>query len=837
LARIRSCAVPSPGNLPLQLTGFIGREREIAEVKRLLDSSRLLTLTGPGGAGKTRLALEVVTRTVGDYGGGVYFVNLAPVRDPDMVAVTIAHTLSLSDAGNRPVAEALKSHLQGRDILLLLDNFEQVSSAATLLVDLLSSVPDFKVLVTSREPLHVTGEQQFQVPPLALPPTGDSSIAPPAPARPPEDLAAYESVALFVERARAANSDFRLTGANAPVVAQICQRLDGLPLAIELAAARVRHLSPHVVLDRLDRRLRLLTGGPLNAPARHQTLTAAIEWSYELLAEQEKKLFRRLAAFQGRRTLDALEAVCNYDRSLELDMLEGISALVDKNLVRQGTRKSPDGESYFWLLETIHEYAREKLLESGEAFALQREHALYFMRLVEAAEPHLTGARQQEWLDKLEAEHNNIRTALRWARESNDDEATEIGLRIGAGIWRFWDGRAYVSEGREALLALLRKPVSKRADAQRGRGVRAKALNAVGLLEWRQGLYAQAQASLEEALALAAETGDTTTRASALYNLGLVAWHRGDYAAARSLHEESLALRLEAGDKLGIAYSFHQLANLAYLEGDYDAARHGYEQALTLQRELDNRRAIALALNGLGNVAYMKGDYASAQALHRDGLALQNELGDKWGTALSLGNLGNIAYSSGDYAGAERLYREALTIGREIWNTYSIAFCLGGLGAAASAGGRPTRGARLLAATEAILQAAGAVLDSDDRIVYAAGLASARDHLPGEEFDKAWKEGRALSRDQAIAYALEDLPEVESGPARIVGAAPGQSPHSDLSRREREVLRLLARGLSNEQIAERMFLSTNTVRAHLYSIYGKLGVSNRVAAIRVAEEQ
>ena len=829
--------MPAVSNLPLQLTGFIGREREIADVKRLLDSSRLLTLTGPGGAGKTRLALEVVSRTLGDYGDGVYFVNLAPVRDPGMVAVTVAHTLSLSDVANRPVAEALKSHLQGRDILLLLDNFEQVSSAAALLVDLLSSVPDFKVLVTSREPLHVTGEQQFQVPALALPPADDTSPALAAPALPPEDLAAYEAVALFVDRARAANSDFRLTEGNAPVVAQICQRLDGLPLAIELAAARVRHLSPHAVLERLDRRLRLLTGGPRNAPARHQTLTAAIEWSYDLLAEHEKKLFRRLSVFQGRRTLDALEAVCNYDHSLEQDMLEGITALVDKNLVRQGTRKSPDGESYFWLLETIHEYAREKLSESGEASALQKEHALYFMRLVEAAEPHLTGARQQEWLNKLEAEHNNIRTALRWARDSDTDEATEIGLRIGAGIWRFWDGRAYVSEGREALRALLRKTGGTWADAQRGRGIKAKAHNAAGFLEWRQGLYAQARASLEEALTLAAETGDTATRATALYNLGLVAWHRGDYASARSFHEGSLALRREAGDKVGIAYSFHQLANLAYLEGDYDGARHGYEQALALQRELGNRRAIALALNGLGNVAYMQGDYASAQALHREGLAVQNELGDKWGTALSLGNLGNVTYSSGDYAGAERLYREALTIGREIWNTYSIAFCLGGLGAAASAGGRPARGARLLAATEAILQAAGAVLDSDDRMVYAAGVASAREQLSGVAFDKAWQEGRALGRDQAIAYALEDQPEVASAPATSVEAAPGTNSSSDLSRREQEVLRLLARGLSNEQIAERMFLSTNTVRAHLHAIYNKLGVSNRVAAVRKAGVQ
>ncbi len=575
-------------NLPLQPTAFIGREKELAAVCALLRRPEvcLVTLTGPGGTGKTRLALQAGAEMLDDFQDGVYSVELAALTDPALVPSTIAQTLGVSEATGKPIIESLKDYLKDKQVLLVLDNFEHLVEAAGAVDALLKAVPGLKVLATSRTSLHLYGEREYPVPPFSLP---DIQHLPSL-----ERLTQYEAVRLFIERAQDVRPDFAVTNDNAPAVAEICVRLDGLPLAIELAAARTKLFSPQALLDRLSSRLKMLTGGARNVPARQQTIRNMIEWSYDLLNEGEKQLFRRMAVFQGGRTLEGLEAVCNSEAlqvegQLEVDVLDGVESLVNQSLLQQ--REGRDGEPRFWMLETIHEYTREKLEESEEGETLQREHAEYYMRLVEEAEPELTGAKQTEWLHRLEEEHDNLRTALRWAKEHNGDgdaHKVEVGLRIAGALWRFWKVRGYLSEGREKLAGMLALPTLPTASTLAPTPAplpqtlrtqshsphspyslnlfRAKALNGAGVLAYRQGDYISARSLHEESLAIKRELGDKQGIASSLNNLGNVADDQGDYANARSLHEESLAIKRELGDKRGIASS---LNNLVHNQGSY----------------------------------------------------------------------------------------------------------------------------------------------------------------------------------------------------------------------------------------------------------------------------
>jgi predicted ATPase/DNA-binding CsgD family transcriptional regulator/Tfp pilus assembly protein PilF len=870
-------------NLPLQLTSFIGREREIADVKRLLSTSRLLTLTGAGGSGKTRLALQVVSQVGDDYPDGVYFVNLAPITDPALVVSSVTQTLDVKEAPGQLLIDTLKAYLRGKELLLVLDNFEHMMEAAPAVVDLLVSAPDVKVMVTSREPLHMQGEQLYQVPPMELPDLKRQASI--------EELSHNEAVALFSERARSAKSNFDLTAENAPVVAQICSRLDGLPLAIELAAARIRVLTPQAMLPRLDSRLRLLTGGATNLPARHQTLRNAIDWSYDLLSGSEQQLLRCMTVFQGGRTLEALEAVCNHDDHASrphVDLLDTVESLVDKSMLRP--RAGSDGETRYWLLVTIHEYALEKLQESGEEEALRREHALYFMRLVEEAEPHLRDKMQAEWLNRLGDEHDNIRAALRWANESGSTnaEALEIGLRTAGAMYRFWRMRSYFSEGKaqtESLLSLVGDVNASMLNTNRSREfgtamvkvltgasgmavlqmdpsvarVRgeqalrlareledkrgtAVALTALGNAADEEEDHLKARSLYEEGMAIWRELGDKRGMGALLFNLGGLAYQEGNSTEARSLYEQSLALARETGDKTNVSNTLIELGLLTYEAEDYISARSLFEQGLALANDIGNRWNVAYALSWLGNVSWRLGDKEAARSQYEQGLELYREIGDEWRFGYWFYRQGLWAFEEGDYAAASSLFRQSLDVWQHMPDKRSFAVGLTGLGGANAKLGQAHRGAVLLGAGENILAPLGQVGQLDDRPPYEQGLESARAQLGEEAFEEAMNEGRAMSMEEAIAYALQGVPQVEPEYATSKESAPqspaGPQPNypNELSRREVEVLRLLAEGLTNKQIGERLFLAGNTVRAHLYSVYNKLDVPTRGAAIRFAAD-
>jgi predicted ATPase/class 3 adenylate cyclase len=586
-------------NLPTQPTPLVGRKRELDDILAVLRSPnnvRLLTLTGPGGTGKTRLGLQAAAELTDEFEDGVFFVTLAAIADPALVAPTIARTLGLTESANQPPEELLEGYLSERQTLLLLDNFEHLLESAPLLDALLSSAPNLKILLTSRTPLKLYGENEFPVPPLSLP---DPGFLPPV-----DRLTHYEAVRLFVDRAKAVRPDFALREENALAVVEICRRLDGLPLAIELAAARIKLLPPRAMLDRLGDRLKLLTGGARNLPERQRTLRSAIEWSYELLEEAEKTLFRRLAVFSGGSTLETIEAVCDARGDLPIDVLDGVSSLLDNSLLRQ--EDGAGEEPRFVMLQTIHEFANERLEASGEAEELRRLHAEYFLALSEEAEPELKGPDQEEWLRKLEAEHNNARAALGWALRRGE---TERALRLSGALWWFWFVRGYYEEGRRWLEDALDTG---------GRGSlesRAMALAGVGALALEQDDLDRAQEASEEGLELLLAQKATQRSEAKLYLLitsGHVALEREDYSRATELFEESLALSREIEHGLGLAASVMSLATVNHEQGDSQRATELYEESLYLFRKRGDKLGLAWCLINLGLVSYSRGTGRSA---------------------------------------------------------------------------------------------------------------------------------------------------------------------------------------------------------------------------------
>jgi predicted ATPase/class 3 adenylate cyclase/Tfp pilus assembly protein PilF len=728
-------------NLPLQATPLIGREREVETVCGLLRSSetRLLTLLGPGGTGKTRVGLQVAAELVDDFEDGVFFVPIAAITDPTLVAPTIARVLGLSEGGAQPPEELLEGYLRDRQTLLLLDNLEQVLERVPLLDRLLSTATGLKILATSRTPLGLYGEYEFPIPPLSLP---DPVSLPPL-----ENLTEYEAVRLFVERARAIRPDFSLAEDNAQAVVEICERLDGLPLAIELAAARIKLLPPRVLLDRLGNRLKILTGGAGNLPERQRTLRNAIEWSYGLLDEGEKMLFGRLAVFSGGATLEAIQAVCDTRGDLPTDVLDGASSLLDKSLLRQ--EEEAGGEPRFVMLETIHEFANVKLEGSGEAEAVGRAHAEYFLALAEEAEPMLWGAEDAAWLERLEQEHDNMRAVLSWAIEH--EEAT-LALRVGAALRWFWYMKGYYGEGRRWLEAALGKDWGAAAAE-----ARARALEGVGWLAEGQGDFDRGRAAAKEGLKLSTEAGlGDVVVADFLNVLGDAARHRGDYERAAELLEKSLALHRAAGDTRGVAWSLGGLANVSSERGNYEQAKKHYEEGLALSRELDGAELLGDYLISLGYESLLEDEPERAKALNEEAAELYRKRGRRGGLQHTLANLGWAMLLRGDYEQAETLHKQSLRVSQDMGDKLIASECLEGLACTAGAKGEAERSAMLFGAATGLREAEGYQQAPRDHSLREPYLAATRSLVDEAAWSAAREKGRSMQFEDAIVYALEE---------------------------------------------------------------------------------
>ncbi|HET9909356.1 MAG TPA: tetratricopeptide repeat protein, partial [Anaerolineales bacterium] len=851
-----------PHNLPLQVTSFIGREKEMAEVKRLLWDGRLVTLTGPGGTGKTRLSLQIAADFLELYPDGAWLIELAPLADPALLPQTVANVMGIRESSGHPVMSLLTEHLRAKELLLILDNCEHLVEACAHLVDtLLKACPDVLILASSREALGIAGEASFRVPSLSTP---DARHLPPF-----ETLTQYEAVQLFIERAEMAMPGFTVTKENASAIAQICYRLDGIPLAIELAAARIQVLRVEQIASRLDNRFRLLTGGSRTALPRHQTLRALIDWSYELLSTSERALLGRLSVFAGEWTLEAAEAIC-IGEGIEADeIMDFLIQLVNKSLVNSD--RAHTAEARYHLLETIRQYARDKLLEAGGGERIRDQHLDFFLKMSERAEPDLRGPDQVKLLNMLEDELDNMRAALEWSLERD----IEKGLRLASSLMWLWHLRGHASEGIEWLDRMLTSPIGE-DDKTPGLQTRAKALLMLGLLRmflsnpgaalqplqesqklyeelgadgkqgkayaiWGLGTTAsykgnndKAKALTEESLALFRELGDKFGITECLNTLGDIALTQGDYEQAKLLWQESLVLKRERGDKDGIAFSLAQLGNIAFLEGEFERATPLYEEAATLFRQVGNKffasaafyslgetawaqgnyahaakkyeealklgkgvdeeRAVAFVLYDLGAMARSQGNYDQAVKMLEEAVTLFKEIGNKWGIstayygigevawargqydlaarkfeeslvlsreldakfniALALYGLGKVAQSRGDYESAHNFHREALTIRRGTWDRPGIARSLESFAALAVAEGHMERAARLLGAMETAHELMRFTVSPAERAEREHGMNSSRTALGDDAFANAYDEGKKMTLDEAVGFAL-----------------------------------------------------------------------------------
>ena len=737
-ALLTSQAEAYPTNLPVPLTPFIGRIAEIASVERLLRRGdvRLLTLTGPGGTGKSRLALKVAERLQQEFTDGLFFIPLEPINDPNLVMSVIAQTLGVKESGDVSLVETLKKYLRSKRMLLILDNFEHVSSAAPLVSTLLMAAPALVFLVTSRSALRLSGEYEFQVPPLHLP---DLESLPPV-----SDLMHCASVALFTQRAMATKSDFSLTDKNARAIAEICTRLDGLPLAIELAAARIKLLPPHAMLVRLESPFKLLTGGARDVPARQRTMREAIAWSYNLLDEPEKILFRRLSVLIGGFTLEAAEAVCNAEDDCGMDIQDGVSSLVDKSLLQQ--MEQAGGEPRFAMLETIREYGLECLKAESEREIFRRRHALFFLQLIERAEPELGRQQQSIWLASLEQEHDNFRAALRWAL---DEKETEVSLRLAGALWWFWYLHGHYREGRAWLAKVL-------AEAGDGDTIyRSRALIGAGGLAFLQCEYSSSEKMLNEGLRLARVLADRESIATALQLLGSVNRERGRYQRAIELHQESLALWRALGNKRGIGRSLNYIGFASWLHGDFERTEEVCEETLSLFRELGDKEGVVWALMNLAAVKYYTELYEQAVALCREALTLSREIGYKEGIAWSLNYWGNVARRQKQFELGKTMLQESLELHDELEDRWRVASVLESLAGIAFEQQEAERAVRLLGAADALRMSVGTPLppvEMEDRDPY---LKLARAALGEEKFTLLWLEGQTMPAEQIIIYAAK----------------------------------------------------------------------------------
>lgn len=817
-----------PNNLPHQLTSFVGRAHEVEETGRLLRSARLATLTGMGGLGKTRLALQVASLLQNDYPGGVWLVELAALTDPRLVPHTVAATLAVREQPDQPVESTLITYLQPLKLLLLLDNCEHLLEAcANLAHTLLRSCPTLTILATSRQGLGIEGEACLRVPALAVPePAGQTPL---------ETLYNSEAVQLFMDRARLRRSDFALTTQNAASVARLCHRLDGIPLAIELAAARINVLSVEQIMSRLDERFHLLATSSQIVIARHKTLEATLDWSYELLADKERVLFRAMSVFSGGFNLDALEEVI-ADQSPDLDALETLTQLADKSLVQVD---QSGHEARYTIVETIREYAEQKARLADETSHLREKHLAWCVRLAEQTEDGLVSDRQALWLTRLEQEHDNLRAALTFALGGTYDRAVPtanpshisyLALRLaGALVW-FWYFRGYISEGRGWLEGALAVVGRNKRDVPL-----AKALSASGVFAYLQNDLDAAQSQLEESLSIWSDLEDKrgTAFASAFLGrtlvdqgspqgrayieqsvslfraindkwgqalsldfLGEEAHEAGDNERAAILHDESLALYRELGHQWGVALEMTYFAQVALRRGEYANARTRLEEAAKIQREVGDKRMLAWTLMSLGEALYRDEETSDAERLYIESLALFREVGERIGLASMLHKMAAISVHKGDYEVARQQLQESLALARELGDQRAVVQCLLQL--------------------EEVARLRGESHDAD------------RYHNEARELAHTLGDPITIGESDGVGLAQRDAAERRNSDGQRI---------DDLTGREIEVLRLMAEGLTDAQIAQQLVLSTRTVQAHIRSIYSKLDISTRSAATRYAIEQ
>ena len=753
LAGLRDQVGEGPGRLfafrahavPLARTKLIGRAKEVAAAQELLlcEDVRLVTFTGPGGTGKSCLALQIAESVASRFPAGVFFIPLASITDPGIVVSTVAQALGVREIPGWSLGDSLKEAVRQAahaPLLLVLDNFEQVVAAASLLSELLSVAPALKILTTSRAALQIYGEHEFPVPPLGFP---DPRHLPAA-----ATLRDYPAVALFVSRAQAVKPDFALTEANAAAVVEICARLDGLPLAIELAVARIKLLPPEAMLTRLQSRLRLLTGGSRDLAVRQQTLRGAIDWSYELLSPTEQKLFRRLAVFVGGCTLEGAEAVCGALEDLDVEVLDGLGALVNQSLLERVPTVAD--EARFRMLETIREYALERLAESPEARSIRQAHAAYYVLLAEDGDSHLGGLNETAWLQRFDAEHDNFRAALDGLNESG---RADWGLRMAVALWRYWEVREHLDEGKKRLSDLLALPADQSLDE-----LRARALFGAAILTGARGEYAAASELHRQSAAIVRERGDDRSIATSVNALAVNTLKRGDLREARALLEESLELWRKLGDRMAASRALSNLASVVKAQGDYQAARALYEESLAESLAMGDRSGAALTLGNLGDLAREQNDVTAARNFYDESLAAFRDLGDPWAIAGALADLGRLARERGDAEAAQALYSESLKLFEGLGHRRGIARLLEEL-ACSAVSQEDLRGAlRLAGAAAALRETIGASLTPAEQATFERPLELARITLGAAESASAWSEGRVMPIEQVVAYARKPNP-------------------------------------------------------------------------------